>query len=538
MTGSMSRRVRWTMPRVRAGAVLSRPFDAIVIGAGIGGLVCASLLAERTSMRVLVLERHYEPGGLTQMFRRRRYAWDVGVHYLGELAPGTVLRRVFDVATGGRLRWARLPIEHDRLIAPGFDARFGGDRHAWRAQLLAHAPGEEAAIDRVLGEVEACARAAPMHLLGRMRAGAPESENDKSPFLRFSDRTAAAVIEAAGASPRLRTLLTYTWTDWGLPPEESSFAALALTMHHYFGGAYYPIGGGSEIADTLTRALVERGGAVVVRAGVSEIRVEGGRARGVRLEDGRELAAGLVISDAGASTTFERLVREPTELRDRARALGASGAHVALYLGLAAPPRALGLTGTNLWIRRDALERGHALDAGAWALGERELPPEIFVSTACATDPAYAERCGPRARGPDRSAITVATSVPFAAFERWAETTRGRRDGAYVETKDRLSRSMLRMLEPHLDLGALEHVEMSTPLSTREFTGHARGETYGLAPTPRRFRHGPRPHTPIEGLYLTGQDVWMGGVGGAACGGLLTACAVTRRDLARELLFG
>ncbi|MBZ0121915.1 MAG: hypothetical protein K8H88_33285, partial [Sandaracinaceae bacterium] len=58
------------------------------------------------------------------------------------------------------------------------------------------------------------------------------------------------------------------------------------------------------------------------------------------------------------------------------------------------------------------------------------------------------------------------------------------------------------------------------------------------APTPRRFRHGPRPHTPIEGLYLTGQDVWMGGVGGAACGGLLTACAVTRRDLARELLFG
>ncbi len=95
---------------------------------------------------------------------------------------------------------------------------------------------------------------------------------------------------------------------------------------------------------------------------------------------------------------------------------------------------------------------------------------------------------------------------------------------------------MLRLLGRHLALDALEHVEVSTPLSTAHFGGRAHGEVYGLDPTPPRFRNGPRPHTPTDGLFLTGQDVWMCGVGGATSGGLLTACAVTQRDLARELV--
>src|SRR5687768_2109297 len=104
-------------PRVRARAILDRDWDAIVIGSGIGGLVCAALLAMRASMRVLVLERHYEPGGLTQTFRRRRFAWHIGVHYVGDVAPRSMLRQSFDLASGGQLDWVRLPALCDRLIA-------------------------------------------------------------------------------------------------------------------------------------------------------------------------------------------------------------------------------------------------------------------------------------------------------------------------------------------------------------------------------------------------------------------------------------
>lgn len=57
-------------------------WDAIVIGSGIGGLAAAAALA-RTGRRVLLLERHTQPGGLTQTFERDGYRFNVGVHYVG-----------------------------------------------------------------------------------------------------------------------------------------------------------------------------------------------------------------------------------------------------------------------------------------------------------------------------------------------------------------------------------------------------------------------------------------------------------------------
>jgi all-trans-retinol 13,14-reductase len=84
--------------------------------------------------------------------------------------------------------------------------------------------------------------------------------------------------------------------------------------------------------------------------------------------------------------------------------------------------------------------------------------------------------------------------------------------------------------------GKVEFSELSTPLSTRHFSGHPRGEIYGLAPTPERFRMRLRAETPIRGLFLTGQDLSMGGVVGALYGGVMTASAVLRRNILREIL--
>lgn len=68
---------------------LQQDFDAIVIGSGMGGLTVASLLAQMRRWRVLVLEQHFKLGGFTHTFQRPGgYRWDVGLHYVGEMAPG------------------------------------------------------------------------------------------------------------------------------------------------------------------------------------------------------------------------------------------------------------------------------------------------------------------------------------------------------------------------------------------------------------------------------------------------------------------
>ena len=91
-------------------------WDAIVIGSGIGGLTTAASLAKLANKRVLVLERHYTAGGFTHTFRRPGYEWDVGIHYIGEVAhPKAMGRRMFDFLTDGKLEWEDMGEVYDRI---------------------------------------------------------------------------------------------------------------------------------------------------------------------------------------------------------------------------------------------------------------------------------------------------------------------------------------------------------------------------------------------------------------------------------------
>ena len=93
------------------------PFDAIVIGSGIGGLGAAALLAKAAGQRVLVLERHYSAGGLTHVFHRPGFEWDVGLHYVGQVhEAGSAVRALFEYLTEGRLDWEPMPDVYDRVV--------------------------------------------------------------------------------------------------------------------------------------------------------------------------------------------------------------------------------------------------------------------------------------------------------------------------------------------------------------------------------------------------------------------------------------
>jgi all-trans-retinol 13,14-reductase len=100
--------------------------------------------------------------------------------------------------------------------------------------------------------------------------------------------------------------------------------------------------------------------------------------------------------------------------------------------------------------------------------------------------------------------------------------------------KKTLTERLLAVVYRHLPqlTGKIDVCELSTPLTTRHFANYERGEIYGLAHTPARFREPLlRPRTPIRGLFLTGQDVTACGVAGALMGGVLCASAVVGRNV-------
>ncbi|HSO04931.1 MAG TPA: NAD(P)/FAD-dependent oxidoreductase [Candidatus Limnocylindrales bacterium] len=516
---------------------VTEDYDAIVIGSGIGGLAAAAMMAKHGGRKVLVLERHYTPGGYTHAFHRPGYDWDVGVHYIGDVAPGSTTRRVFDDISDGRIEWADMGEVYDRVIIDGDAYDLPKGRANLRDMLVSRFPAEEAAIDAYFQAVKEAASSSLPFQVAKTLPGPIQAESGpmmRRNFTRWAQRTTREVLEELTADQRLIAVLTAQFGDYGLPPAQSSFAMHALLVHHYFRGGYYPVGGSGVIAESIIPVIERTGGLVLINAEVAEVVVEEGRAVGVRMAaDGRVIRAPIVISDAGVLNTFgELLPRDVAEgaglLTDLTR-VAPSMAHLCLYLGFEETAEALAMPRHNLWIYPNEDYEQTIEDSRT----DPEAPlPMVYVSFPAAKDPDF-ERLHP-----GRSTVDVITAAPYAWFEQWEGSRWKRRSAEYDAFKDRLAERMMEALFEQMPQlrGKVAFFEISTPLTTAHFAGYRRGELYGIDHTPQRFDQDfLQPATPIPGLYLTGQDIVSCGVAGAMFGGVLTATTVLGGNLLAQM---
>jgi all-trans-retinol 13,14-reductase len=516
-------------------AQLAEHWDAIVIGSGIGGLTAAVLLGMHAGKGVLVLERHYEVGGFTHTFHRPGYYWDVGLHYIGEMQDhGSQTRRTFDHVTGGGVVWEAMPEVYDRIEIAGqrFDFAKGVER--FREGLRQAFPGEAPAIDKYITAVRASNHAMRLYYAEKAVPGpvaALAGGLMRMPALKWAHRTTIEVLQGLTANQELIGVLTAQWGDYGLPPAKSSFAIHATIVEHYWGGASYPVGGAGSIAAAMVPMIETHGGQVVTSAEVAGIVLEGGRAAGVRMSDGRVLRAGIVVSDAGAANTYGRLL--PAELsalkqlRGKLRTLEPSTAHISLYVGLAKSDAELGLNGTNLWVYPSF---DHDANVERFARDVEAPFPGVYLSFPSAKDPEF------RRSHPGKSTVEVISMAPFAAFAGWADTKWKRRGEDYDALKQRLVARLQAALERQVPavVDNIACAELSTPVTTRHFMSYDSGEIYGYAATPSRYEvRGLGARTPIRGLYLAGQDVASLGVAGAMFGGVICASAALGKNLMR-----
>jgi phytoene dehydrogenase-like protein len=505
---------------------LSGTYDAIVIGSGLGGLTSASLLAQLFGKRVLVLERHFKLGGFTHTFKRAGYRWDVGLHYVGQVGPGGGFERLFQLVTGDGVRWTKMADPFERFVFPDFTFEVRSSREQFRADLVAAFPEEAAAIDQYLVDLGTAVGWLKVH---GTRGLVPRPIHaifawTKRESYRLARMTTAEYLDAHFRSPRLRAILASQWGDYGLPPSQSSFLIHAIVVRHYEYGGYYPVGTSERIAESIVRVLEAHGGRALPSHEVTRIVVRRGRATGVvvRRRNGSsvrevEIDAPIVISDAGARTTYLKLlegagVRLP--FRAELEKLPLGYANVTLFLGLRESPAKLGVVGENHWIfdgldhdevhrRRNELAEGRAHFA--------------YLSFPSMKDPEA-----------KRHTAQIIAQIDASVFEPWAGGAWTKRGAEYEALKNRIADTLLDFVDRRVpglrDL--VVHREVSTPLSTTHFTGHYGGEIYGLPMTPERLDYDwLSTVTPVKGLYLTGADALAHGIGGALMSGVMTVGA-------------
>lgn len=534
--------------------------DAVVIGSGIGGLTSAAILA-KSGQKVLVLEQHDQAGGCCHTFINKGFEFDVGIHYIGEMRRRTTTKLLIDQITEGQLEWCDLIDEFDvvALGEPGkqklFPFRAGG-YEVYKKALMENFPREEAAIDKYIALLKEVRR----NMMGMMMVKvmpkwivklliATGLINVLTKFFKLSRRTLKSVLDELTDDKDLKTVLAYSWGDYGVPPTDSSFAMHAMLINHYMYGASYPRGGASEIAFHIIPVIEKSGGRVLVRAPVSEILIDdSGKAVGVRVNRSSgpvDIHARVVISDAGVLNTFTKLL--PLQIANKTdiygllerSVVGPSVGCMSVFVGLNGTAEELGIKPQNIWsyTSNDLSETyKKMMTLSADDLINSDLPM-LFISFPGAKDPTFNDKF------PGKSVCTIVTFANWEWFKQWQNERVNNRGADYEAVKMSIARRMWQHVTdiyPQL-ADKEEHFEVGSPVTNNYYIASTRGETYGLDHNVRRFGDPEvlmklRPETDIPGLMLTGQDALSCGFSASMFSGLLCASSILHRNLYNDLV--
>lgn len=503
----------------------------VVIGGGVNGLVCATLLA-RARRAVTVVEQRAEIGGaavtreLTPGFRVPAAAHDVG-------PLGADVARELHLAAHGlefipREAWMTALDGHGHAVtlwhdvektSVGLRAFSQADADRWPAFMEARAKlGRVVAsiLPHTPPSIDAPAPRELWRLLRTARQFRALGAADGYRLLRWGPMPVADLVHEHVETPMVAAALAADGVLGAMLGPWSAGSGLLFLLHAANAAAgdprlVWPRGGPGSLAAALLRAAGQAGVSVTTGARVTEVLTGDGRARGVRLADGRTIEASAVVSGIDPKTTYGLCdpMALPAELRWRARNYRTAGTLAKVNLALSALPVVPGADREQLATRIrmapdvDAMER--AFDHAKY--GAFSPTPWLEALIPTLADPSLAP--------PGAHVMSIyAQYAPHTLREGTWETARGAFLDAVLATLDRYMPGIRSLIV---------EAEVLTPADLEREWGLAGGHIHhGELALDQLFTMRPllgwsQYRTPVHGLWLcsAGTHPGLGLTGGS-----------------------
>ncbi|ABD04808.1 FAD dependent oxidoreductase [Rhodopseudomonas palustris HaA2] len=447
--------------------------DVAVIGAGIGGLTAAALLAD-AGLKVKVFDQHVVAGGYCHTYLRKAhhlnkpvlYRFDAGPHDFSGVQPGgpfaTLLLRL---GVADRITWER--------VTQSFHTARGAidvppDWRDYVRVLGERFPDSAAGIKSLFEEIKAIFD--DMFSTAASRGGVPGPPSTIDELLAFPrahphaykwmNRPFAELVAAHVRDPAVVAVIDGLAGYIGDGSEPPSCARMVPIFGYYFHGGYYPRGGSGVVADALVEAIEARDGEVRLKTAVKQIIVENGSAAGVVLADGERVRARAVVSNADFKRTLLELVPAaalPRGVRDDLAAAAPANSCFSVHLGVDFVP---------------------------------DLGPSTHLHAPMPLGIAMMSKCDPTAAPPGHAILSLIALVPHDEAKSWFPQESGgndwkewRRSEDYLRRKEEFGDRMIAAAETAIP-GLSQHIVYRTdasPVTYARYDWASFGAIYGMS---------------------------------------------------------
>ncbi len=488
-------------------------YDVIIIGAGLGGLQCAYILAKH-GQKVLVLEQDALLGGCLQTFRRDGHLFDTGFHYVGGLDNGQMLHRLFDYFNLLDLPWHKLdPNFFDEVVISGQSYRFVNGFDNFQDEMSRAFP---ACKDGIATYVDL------LRQVGKNieHSFDPRSADDVYQASLFA-RSAYDFLTQCAPDPRLHAVLSGTSLKLELQPATLPLYIFGQINSSFIQSAYRIHGGGMQIADTLASHIESMGGRVIRRSRVTAFENTDGLASAVFVNNGQQrFSARYFIADTHPAVAVN-LLHEAGLVRKiyNKRISNLQNTFGMLTVNIVLRPNSLSYLNRNVYIYPDNNVWNIASNLSATSV------PAALVSFA-----------PPPAGQTYASVVDVLVPMDWTSVSQWFGTKIGDRGNDYVEFKDSFAHKAIDFVSQHIAgfASAVDKYYVSTPLTYADYTSTASGSAYGIRKDYNQTMYTIlTPKTPVPNVFLTGQNLNLHGVLGTSMTSFFSAAEILGMDTVR-----